>query len=196
LRPLLSPFRAGPSSAASRQLHPFPDGNGRTGRALVHVVLRGRGLAPAFVPPISVVLARRRDAYIAGLTAFREGDVASWVERFAAAAAASAGLAASYLDAVAALQQRWRERVGAVRAPRSDSAVWDVIDALPAHPVVTVAVASAATGRTKPAVNQAMAVLSAAGVLVPLSESRRNRAWEADGLLDLLARLEAGATPD
>jgi hypothetical protein len=40
LRPLLSPFTAGPSSAASRQLHPFPDGNGRTGRALVHGMLR------------------------------------------------------------------------------------------------------------------------------------------------------------
>jgi Fic family protein len=47
-------------------LHPFADGNGRTGRALIHVVLRRRGLAPAFVPLISLVLATRSDATSTG----------------------------------------------------------------------------------------------------------------------------------
>jgi Fic family protein len=32
-------------------IHPFADGNGRTERALIHVILRRRGLAPRFVPP-------------------------------------------------------------------------------------------------------------------------------------------------
>ena len=52
-------------------LHPFADGNGRTGRALVHVVLRRRGIAPAFVPPISLVLATWSRDYIDGLMTFR-----------------------------------------------------------------------------------------------------------------------------
>ena len=55
-------------------IHPFDDGNGRTGRALVHVILRRRGVAPDYVPPISVVLAADRDAYLAGLTDFRAGS--------------------------------------------------------------------------------------------------------------------------
>src|SRR5260370_27653988 len=37
-------------------IHPFADGNGRTGRALVHVILRRRGLVPRGLPPISLVL--------------------------------------------------------------------------------------------------------------------------------------------
>ncbi len=52
-------------------IHPFADGNGRTGRALVHVVLRRRGLAPRFVPPISLVLAKWSGDYINTLTTFR-----------------------------------------------------------------------------------------------------------------------------
>jgi Fic family protein len=52
-------------------IHPFADGNGRAGRALIHVILRRRGLAPGFVPPVSLVLATWSDDYITGLTAFR-----------------------------------------------------------------------------------------------------------------------------
>jgi hypothetical protein len=37
-----------------------------------------------------------------------------------------------------------------------------------------------------------MEQLAVAGVLEPVSASRRNRAWEAHGLLDLLAGLDAG----
>jgi Fic family protein len=52
-------------------IHPFYDGNGRTGRALIHVVLRRRGVTPAYVPPISVALAAAKGRYIDGLTKFR-----------------------------------------------------------------------------------------------------------------------------
>ena len=65
-------------------IHPFADGNGRTGRALIHVVLRRRKVAPAYVPPISVVLATARDRYIEGLTGFRADRLPEWIEQFAA----------------------------------------------------------------------------------------------------------------
>lgn len=52
-------------------IHPFVDGNGRTGRALIHVMLRRRGLAARVLPPVSLVLATWSAAYIDGLTATR-----------------------------------------------------------------------------------------------------------------------------
>ena len=174
-------------------IHPFADGNGRTGRALVQIVLRRRGLAPAFVPPISVVLAAHKDRYLRGLTAFREDRLGDWIEQFAAAANQAAQLARRYAGRVDDLQERWREQLIAAGAPRADAAAWSLISVLPAHPVITIPVAVAATQRTRPALANAVAELEVAGVLVPLSDSARNRSWEATGLLDLIVELEAGA---
>jgi Fic family protein len=176
-------------------IHPFEDGNGRTGRTLIHVVLRRRGLTPAYVPPVSVVFARDRNRYIDGLTAYRDGEVDRWVEQFAVTAVRSAELARVYLAAVEARVERWREMLAGGADPRADAAAWAVIDVLPAHPVITAAVARAATGRAKAAVHAALDQLAEAGVLLPLSGGRRNRSWEAEGLLDLIADLEDGRLP-
>jgi hypothetical protein len=74
-------------------------------------------------------------------------------------------------------------------------ACWAVIDVLPAHAVITAPVAAAVTGRAKSAIHHAMSELEQAGVLQPLSESRKNRSWEAAGLLELHAALERGELP-
>lgn len=177
-------------------IHPYVDGNGRTGRALVHVVLRRRGIAPHYVPPVSVAIAATRSRYIEGLTSFRYGEMETWIEYFADAAARSAYLAKAYLHAVEELRAQWRDRVQQLpEAPRSDATAWGVIEILPAHPMITVSVAAAATGRSKPSVYQAVEQLVEAGVLVPLSTGRRNQSWEATGLFDLIRGLESGALP-
>jgi Fic family protein len=185
--------------AQFESIHPFDDGNGRTGRALIHVVLRRRGVAPAYLPPISVVLAAGKRRYIDALMNFRRNEpdgMAAWLEHFAAAAARAANLAKAYVTAVASLTDAWRVRLAqSASAPRAGAAAWAVIDVLPAHPMITGPVATAATGRAKSQVYHALDQLESAGVLNPLTESKRNRAWEAVGLLDLIAGLEAGTLP-
>jgi Fic family protein len=177
-------------------IHPFHDGNGRTGRALIHVVLNRRGIAPEYVPPISVVLANNRDRYIAALTAYREDGIGQWLEHFAAATATAAYLASAYLQAVEELSEDWRRALRVLPSPpRSDAAAWAIIDVLPAHPIITAPVAAAATGRAKPRVYQALETLEEAGVLLPLTKKRRNQSWEAKGLLELLEGLESGEYP-
>jgi Fic family protein len=178
-------------------IHPFDDGNGRTGRALIHVVLRRRGVAPAYVPPISVMLANSRDRYIRGLTRYREGGIEEWIEQFAAAAASSARLAAGYLQEVKELSADWNRALAASpHAPREDAAAWALLEQLPAWPIITAPVAAAATRRSRPQIYKALEQLQAAGVLIPLSSGKRNRSWEASGLLALLDGLAAGAAPE
>jgi biotin operon repressor len=62
--------------------------------------------------------------------------------------------------------------------------------------MITGRVAEVATGRSRPSVYKAIEELRTAGILIPLSKRRRNQSWEAAGLLDLLAHLEAGELPE
>ena len=187
--------QAGLVHAQFETIHPFHDGNGRTGRALIHVVLRRRGMTPRYVPPISIVLASRKARYIEGLSNFREDNFTSWLTTFASATTQSANLANAYLGEVEMLQNEWRAMLAGTVNPRSDAAAWKIIDVVPAHPMITVAVAVAVVGRTKAAISEAMAHLESAGVLIRASQGTRNRTWEASGLLDLLSDFESGVTP-
>jgi Fic family protein len=174
-------------------IHPFADGNGRVGRSLIHVVLRRRGLAPRHVPPVSLVLAADAKAYVGGLTAFREDRAADWILLFAQAIERAAAKASELALRLAELQEKWRERAG---HPRSHSSAEALIVELPAHPIVTVATAQEFLGRSKQAVNEAIAVLAEKGVLHAITLAKRNRAWEARDLFDLIDDVERElATP-
>lgn len=175
-------------------IHPFADGNGRTGRALIHVILRRRGVAPVVVPPVSLVLATWSRDYVAALDATRAPDAAGvaegldrWIGLFAAATTRAVADAEAYEHAVARVQDRWRAALGRVRA---GSATERLIDALPGAPVVTVQSAAELIGRSVQAVNEAVPRLVGAGILKQTTVGRRNRAFEAPALIRALADLE------
>jgi Fic family protein len=179
-------------------IHPFADGNGRTGRALIHVILRRRRLAPRFVPPISLVLATWASDYITGLTAFRHFGAAdspersagacTWLRTFATAANRSCADAESYTRKIAGLDAQWRARLGPVRA---NSAVELLLDLLPGVPVITVDSAARSIGRSTMRTGEAIGRLEAAGILRQRNVGRRRyRVFEAADVVDLYTGLE------
>ena len=185
--------QAAVAHAQFETIHPFADGNGRVGRALVHVVLRRRGLAPRYVPPVSLVLAADAKAYVAGLSAFREERPGDWLLLFAQALERAAAKSSELALRLAELQEKWRQRAG---YPRRHSSAEALIVQLPAHPIVTVATAQKLLGRSKQAVNEAIAALTDKGVLRAITLAKRNRAWEARELFDLINDVERErATP-
>jgi Fic family protein len=168
-------------------IHPFIDGNGRVGRCLIHIVLRRRGTAPHFVPPVSIVMAARPKAYVAGLVDFREGRLSAWVESFANACRLAAENAADLADAVTALQAVWTARAG---RPRAGSAAAKLIALLPAQPIVSAPTIRAAIGTSQQQALAALKALADAGVVRQISEGTYDRQFAAIELFDLVTEYE------
>lgn len=178
-------------------IHPFVDGNGRTGRALIHLVLRRRGLALRTLPPVSLVLATWAQTYIDGLTLFRYigsptspaaiDGLNTWIGRFASACTRSVADASTYERRVAELEVEWRERLGSVRA---NSGTDVLLRVLPGAPILTADSAATLLGRTFKPAAAAIQRLVDAGILRQVNVGRRNKAFEAPEVIAAFTALE------
>lgn len=168
-------------------IHPFVDGNGRVGRCLIHVVLRRRGVAPRFVPPVSIVLAARPNSYVAGLVGFREGRIATWCASFAGALERAALLSVELAAEVARLETEWFERAG---RPRRDSAAAKILPVLPAQPITSAAIVRGAIGVRHQRALEGLKTLEAAAVLRKISDTTWDQQYAADEIFALLERYE------
>ena len=179
-------------------IHPFADGNGRTGRALIHIILRRRGLSPRFVPPISLVLATWSDDYISGLNTFRHLHLANsperslaahtWLRTFAGATLRACRDAENYASRIDAVIDQWRSCLGTIR---KGSALDLLIDVLPGVPLLTVDSAAGLISRSDVATGAAINRLVATEILTQRNLGKqRYRIFEAPAILDLFASLE------
>jgi Fic family protein len=178
-------------------IHPFVDGNGRTGRALIHLILRRRGLAENVLPPVSLILATWARDYIDGLTQFRYvgtptskpalAGFNAWVGRFAGSCTRAVSDAGDFEKRALEIEQVWRGRVGRIRA---NSATDLLLRALVGAPVVTTNSAAELIGRSFVQTSEAITRLVEAEVLRQVNVGKRNRAFEAPDIIDAFAALE------
>ena len=197
--------QAAVAHAQFETIHPFGDGNGRTGRALIHIVLQRRGLAPRFVPPISLVLSTWSDSYIAGLADFRhegapdsarrDDALQGWLDIYSAATRRACDDARRYSNRIDQLTDEWNQKLGRYR---KGSALDRLVEVLPGVPLLTPDRAAQLIGRSPVATRAAITQLLEAGVLrLRPSSSPRNRVLEAPSVIRLLTSLERSlATPE
>jgi Fic family protein len=185
-------IQAGIGHVQFETVHPFHDGNGRVGRAVILIILRRRGISQKYLPPVSLALAGESDRYIAGLTSWRNGDEEDWYAVFTDALYRAATGAHGFVDQVAELQRHWIEQAG---NPRSGSGPLRLIELLPSQPIIDVKTATQLLGGTDERARLAIRRLEQAGVLRQTTVGRRNRAWECVGLFDLFDRFERELGP-
>lgn len=170
-------------------IHPFADGNGRAGRALVHLILKKGGTTRVTVPPISLLLATDRERYIANLAAFRfEGDdetkrreaVNGWVEYFARTTCEACSRASAFEETLLAIREGWRAKVPF----REGSAGAQLLDILLGTPVISIKTAQDLTGKSYPAARTAVGELAAAGILRQNAKNRKSGIFEAGDVVE------------
>jgi Fic family protein len=167
-------------------IHPFTDGNGRTGRALVQAMLRNKGLARQVTVPVSAGLLADTDGYFAALTSYRDGNATPIVERFSRATVLAIANGRQLVADIRDIRETWNDVITA----RSDSAVWKVADLLTRRPVVNAALLAQELGIESTNAHRYLNPLAEAGILVETTSGPRNRVWRSP---DVLAALDAFA---
>ena len=170
-------------------IHPFADGNGRTGRALVQAMLRYHGVTRSVTVPVSAGLLSHTRDYFTALTAYRAGDIEPIIEQFIAATWRSIDNANQLVTGLLQLRIEWETRVDA----RRGSGARRLLDLLASHPVIDVTRAAELLGVAYTTAASAIDRLEGAGVLSPLSGAVRNRAWQAPDVIKLLDEFAARA---
>lgn len=188
-------------------VHPFTDGNGRVGRALIHTVLARRGLTTGAVLPVSMVLATLRDTYVDGLMAFRyDGPPTSdagargihrWLAVFVEAATVAVDQARRLITETAELREDWERRLAEHRAasglrdlPRADSTTARLLGRLPEVPLMTARSTERLLRVAFPSARSALEELADAGVLQRKSVERNTTGYLATDIFELLTRAE------
>lgn len=193
-------LKAAIAHAQFETIHPFVDGNGRTGRTMIHAILKRDGVTENAVLPISTVFSSNTGSYIAGLNAFRAEppNLDAWVIAFADASTRAAQYIVELKERSVLLgqvlierHQAWRHNQGLPKKPRAGSTVSRVLDSLLSAPVVTVGASQAKLGVSKTAAEQALNELADAGVLSRHKEHRGAiAAYVSDEHLDLVTLTE------
>jgi Fic family protein len=179
-------LQAAIAHAQFESIHPFTDGNGRIGRALINTILRRRGVTTRVVVPLASALVVRRDEYFDTLDSYRSGDLTPLLSTFLRStriAAAESRITAQRLHEI---PDQWRELIGSVRR---GSAASNILALLPGTPILSSDDAIALVDAPRSSVFDAIGRLSDAGILQPLTDRRRNQIWGARVILDELEDL-------
>jgi Fic family protein len=188
-------------------IHPYTDGNGRVGRALIHTVLTRRGLTPSAVLPVSLVLLTRSNDYLAGLTAYRydgptDGTEAAdgfamWLGTFLTAVELAVEQVTKFTAELAELRAEWHDRLtkhrrhqGITSAPRANSASARLVELLPQAPLLTARTVQRLLTVSFPAAKAALEGLAEANILTRKSVERGTTGYFARDVFDLLAFAE------
>ena len=162
-------------------IHPYHDGNGRTGRLLMPLMLAAEGYPPLYLS--GTLLRAKKDYYEALASVQLRGDWGPWPELLGRAVIESCDESISIAEDLLALAQRWEQELDQYRA---DSATRRLPRFLIGHPVLSVQQAATGLSISIPAANAALNNLLAASIVSLVNERRWGRVFQATQVLQRL----------
>lgn len=163
-------------------VHPFIDGNGRCGRALVHKMLKDEGLLGQTTLPVSAGLLHNIDGYMASLDAYHDGGYEAPVAQLLDAleiACVVGKMAAKRLDGVI---EMWSSAL----TQRKGSSIYRLIDVLVKQPVVNRSYLADRLQITTRAASSLISTACEHGMLRPVSKSQRATFYQSDDVIEVL----------
>ena len=165
-------------------IHPFEDGNGRTGRLLLTLLLCSRNYLTHPWLYLSDYLDANREVYVDLLLAVSlNGDWGQWIRFFLQAVAAVATDAFGRVEKLLHIRAEHQNRV---RHHRAAGSAFQLIDALFELPYITAARVGSVLGVSHTAAQGYISRMVDAGVLSQVAGSSRPRIYVAQGILDII----------
>jgi Fic family protein len=171
-------------------IHPFPDGNGRTGRAIVQAMLRHGQVTTNIAVPVSAGLLHDVKNYYNALTAYRLGELRPIITAFTHAAGYAVVNGRQLVRDIGSVEVDWETKM---RGLRSDAAARRVSALAVAHPVLNFDIVVRELSVAPPTAFRALDALVERGVLKAANSQRRNRIWLAEPVLNALDDFAARA---
>lgn len=176
-RPMPTLIKVGLAHAQFETIHPFLDGNGRTGRLLITFLLCEQNILQRPLLYISYYFKKYRTQYYDCLQAVRDrGDWEGWLKFFLRGVYEVAQEAAATARKIVNLKEEHRQLVLNEMGRRSGNAI-ALLESLYFRPIFTVEHAQSVTSLTYPNANTLIKDLSAIGLLQEITGQKRNRAF-------------------
>lgn len=184
---------AGLAHAQFETMHPLLDGNGRTGRLLVSLLLHERKTLTKPVLYLSTYLKQHQRDYFRCLTAVREdGDWEGWLKYFLTGVSDPAANAAGTAARIHRIRERDRERLLDADGQKRDLVL---LDRLYRQPIVNGAWVERELDVAKATANKLLTRMENAGILRETTGFKRNRLFRYDEYVDVFD-VPAAVEPD
>jgi Fic family protein len=163
-------------------IHPFADGNGRTGRTLLHIILRQDEVLLNSTLPISAGLLHNVDDYFNALTSFHSGNPLPIIEETCDAIFMATTIGSLMVSKIEELLDNWRSTIRA----RKDAQIWKLFDVLIEQPVVNPEYVAEKLGITLRTAYNVLDTAEGEGVVRRIGDKRRTAFFECREITRIL----------
>ncbi len=145
---ILTLIKAGIIHAQFETIHPFLDGNGRTGRMLITFYLWKEGFLEKPVLFLSSFLKKHQKLYYDKLFGYHNGQVADWIDFFLDGVIEVANEAIDIVGKITLLREKDMQKIQKLGTRASESATM-ILPELYGQPIVNVSIVQKWTGFTR-----------------------------------------------